>query len=62
MSLESEEAEQAVKDLAQKAGSGGGLILSDNHGEIPLQVKEDTLLAISEAVNRWGRYPLSLDK
>jgi len=42
-----------------KAGKGGGLIISDNHGEIPLQVKEDTLLTISEAINKWGKYPLT---
>ena len=40
------------------AGSGGGFILSDNHGEIPYQVPEQTLEAIAAAVDRWGRYPL----
>lgn len=51
-------AEQAVKQAIAAAGPGGGFILSDNHGEIPFQVCEDTLLAIAEAVARWGRYPL----
>jgi len=30
------------------------MILSDNHGEIPWQVAEETLLAVGEAVRRWG--------
>jgi uroporphyrinogen decarboxylase len=55
----SSDAENAVIDIIKKAGKGGGLIISDNHGEIPLQVKEDTLLTISETVNKWGRYPLT---
>jgi len=53
-----EEAEAAVKEAIRQAGSGGGFILSDNHGEIPWQVPEAILLAISEAARRWGRYPL----
>lgn len=52
-----EEAEAAVKDAIAKAGPGGGYILSDNHGEIPWQVPDDILMAISEAVYKWGRYP-----
>lgn len=52
------DAEAAVKQVIAQAGKGGGLILSDNHGEIPFQVKEETLLAISEAVHTWGQYPL----
>lgn len=47
-----------VKNIIDKAGSGGGLILSDNHGEIPWQVPEQVLLEISEAVSRHGIYPL----
>lgn len=57
-----EQAEFAVKDAIAKAGPGGGYILSDNHGEIPWQVPEETLLAISEAVRQWGRYPLNWAK
>jgi uroporphyrinogen decarboxylase len=53
------EAETKVKDLIGKAAPGGGFILSDNHGEIPFQVPDETLMAISEAVLRWGKYPLS---
>ncbi|MCP4142083.1 MAG: methylcobamide--CoM methyltransferase MtbA [Chloroflexi bacterium] len=54
----SEQAETRVKDAIAKAGKGGGFILSDNHGEIPSQVPEDILFAISDAVQKWGRYPL----
>ncbi len=53
-----EQAKNHVKDLIAGAGAGGGFILSDNHGEIPFQVPDDVLMAISEAVRRWGKYPL----
>ena len=53
-----EQAEAAVKDAIAKAGPGGGYILSDNHGEIPWQVPDEVLMALSEAVHKWGRYPL----
>jgi uroporphyrinogen decarboxylase len=52
------QAEATVKQAIAMAASGGGFILSDNHGEIPWQVSDDTLMAISEAVRRWGEYPL----
>ncbi|MBI2851487.1 MAG: uroporphyrinogen decarboxylase family protein [Chloroflexi bacterium] len=52
------QAESIVKAAISKAGRGGGFILSDNHGEIPWQVPEEILLAISEAVHKWGNYPL----
>ena len=52
------QAEAIVKDVITKAGPGGGFILSDNHGEIPYQVPENVLCAISDAVNKWGKYPL----
>ncbi len=48
-----------VKETIQKAAPGGGFILSDNHGEIPFQVPDETLLAISEAVHTFGKYPIS---
>lgn len=51
-----EQAEAEVKKAIAAAAAGGGFILSDNHGEIPWQVGEDVLLAISEAVHKWGRY------
>ena len=53
------EAENLVRDAIAVAGPGGGFILSDNHGEIPWQVSEDVLMAISEAVHRHGYYPLA---
>lgn len=52
-------AEKQVKEIIAATGVGGGLILSDNHGEIPWQVSEDVLLAIGEAVRKWGSYPLN---
>lgn len=52
------QAEAEVKRAIAKAGRGGGFILSDNHGEIPFLVPDEVLLAISDAVERWGRYPL----
>ncbi len=53
-----EQAEEEVKCAIAKAGQGGGFILSDNHGEIPWMVPDETLMAISNAVRRWGVYPL----
>ncbi|MBI5179683.1 MAG: uroporphyrinogen decarboxylase family protein [Nitrospinae bacterium] len=53
-------ATNAVRDAIAKGGAGGGFILSDNHGEIPWQVPEQTLLAISEAAHTLGRYPLAI--
>lgn len=52
------EAEAAVKAAIAAAGPGGGFILSDNHGELPLQVPDEILAAIARAVQKWGRYPL----
>ena len=53
-----QQAEAEVKRAIAKAGRGGGFVLADNHGEIPWQVPEEVLLAIGDAVERWGRYPL----
>ncbi len=47
-----------VKEAIFKAAPGGGFILADNHGEIPYQVPDDVLLALSEAVNTYGCYPI----
>ncbi len=52
------EVELQVKKAIAKAGPGGGFVLSDNHGEIPYFVEEETLLAVVDAVQRWGQYPL----
>lgn len=53
-----DDTEKIVKDAISKAGPGGGFILADNHGEIPFQVPENVIMAISDAVHKWGRYPL----
>jgi uroporphyrinogen decarboxylase len=55
-----EQAEAEVRRTIRAAASGG-LLLCDNHGEIPFSVRDETLLAISEAVHRWGRFPLDPD-
>ncbi|MEE9911514.1 MAG: uroporphyrinogen decarboxylase family protein [Deltaproteobacteria bacterium] len=52
------ETEDKVRQAIAQAGPGGGFILSDNHGEIPWQVPEETLMTIGEAVRRFGNYPL----
>jgi uroporphyrinogen decarboxylase len=49
-----EKAEEAVKQAIFQGGIGGGFILSDNHGEIPWQVPDEVLMAISQAVDKWG--------
>jgi uroporphyrinogen decarboxylase len=53
-----EETEAEIKSAIAKAGPGGGFILSDNHGEIPWQVPDEALAALSQAVLKWGNYPL----
>jgi uroporphyrinogen decarboxylase len=53
-----EMADARVKEAIAKAGRGGRFILADNHGEIPWQVPEAVLDAVSAAVERHGRYPL----
>jgi uroporphyrinogen decarboxylase len=53
-----DQAEARVKELIARAAPGGGFILADNHGEIPFQVPDETLMAISDAVYTWGRYPI----
>ena len=52
-----EEAARNVKNAIDAAAAGGGFILSDNHGEIPYQVPDEVLLAISDAVRTYGYYP-----
>ena len=53
-----EEAESIVKEAIAGTASGGGFILSDNHGEIPFQVPDEVLMSICSAVKKWGKYPL----
>lgn len=49
------QAEAEVKKAVAAAAAGGGFVLADNHGEIPWQVPDETLLAIAAAMRRWGR-------
>jgi uroporphyrinogen decarboxylase len=51
--------EAVVKEALAQAAPGGGFLLADGHGELPLQVPEDVLDAVSAAVQRWGTYPLT---
>lgn len=53
-----QQAAAEVKRAIAAAGPGGGFILADNHGEVPIQVPDETLRAIADATARWGRYPL----
>lgn len=53
-----ERVEREVRNLIVKAGKGGGLIISDNHGEIPWRMPEEVLLKIAETVEKFGTYPI----
>lgn len=53
-----QDAENAIKHIIKTSGAGGGIVISESTGEIPFHVKEEVLLAISEAVMTWGQYPL----
>ena len=59
ISWDRKKAEETVRRAIEQGAKGGGFVLSDNHGEIPFQVSDEVLKAISEAVHRWGEYPLS---
>jgi len=52
------EAREAATRAIRAAGPGGGFLLSDNHGEIPLQVSSDVLHAIMDTAREVGRYPI----
>ncbi|KGK97915.1 uroporphyrinogen decarboxylase [Methanococcoides methylutens] len=54
-----ETTEYSVREAIDKAAKGGGFILSDNHGEIPCQVPHEVLMAISDAVRKYGNYPIN---
>jgi len=47
-----------VKQAILDGARGGGFILSDNYGEIPLQVPDEVLFAIRDATLEYGRYPI----
>lgn len=51
-------ASKKIKELITVAAPGGGFLLSDGHGEIPFQTSEEVLLAISDAVEQYGHYPI----
>jgi uroporphyrinogen decarboxylase len=53
-----EQAEFEVKQVLAAAARGGGFILCDGHGEIPWQVPEHVLDAVSAAALRWGSAPM----
>lgn len=54
--------DREVKNIIDCAGEGGGLILADNHGEIPWQVPDQVLLEIAESVEVHGRYLLKQER
>ncbi|MFT3914048.1 MAG: uroporphyrinogen decarboxylase family protein [Anaeromyxobacteraceae bacterium] len=54
-----EAAARAVRAAVAAAAPGGGFVLTEHHGEIPYPVPLDTLLAITEAAQRFGRQPLT---
>lgn len=53
-----QETRNNVIEAIRKGAPGGGFILSDNHGEIPWQVSDDTLMTISKTVHEHGFYPI----
>lgn len=55
---DSKQIQAEVKEIVSKAGKGGGLLLGENHGEVPWQVPSDVLLEIAEAVRKYGTYPI----
>ncbi|MFT5726836.1 MAG: uroporphyrinogen decarboxylase [Desulforhopalus sp.] len=54
-----QEARSSVTDLLSKAAPGGGFILADGHGEIPWQVPDEVLHAMSTTVRQCGTYPIT---
>jgi uroporphyrinogen decarboxylase len=52
------DANRIVKETIEKAAKEGGFILADNHGEIPYQVSDEVLFAITDAVKKYGKYPI----
>lgn len=47
---------EKITDIVRTCSVGGGFILSDNHGEIPLQVPQETLEEISKQIKIIGKY------
>ena len=54
------EVRQEVEELLKAAAPGGGFILSDNHGEMPPQVPEEVVRALSYTIRESGLYPLKV--
>lgn len=50
-----------VREIIRKAAPGGGLVICDHHGELPWQISDETIYAISEAARIWGTYPIKGD-
>jgi len=55
-----QETREKVIAAIKKGAPGGGYILSDNHGEIPWQVSDETLMTISKTVHEYGNYPVRI--
>ncbi len=53
------DAESATINALWAAGTEGGWVLADNHGEIPFPVPDDVLSTIAETVKSCGRATLS---
>ncbi|KUO48747.1 MAG: hypothetical protein APF76_17840 [Desulfitibacter sp. BRH_c19] len=56
-----DEVDEEVKLRINQAGTGGGYILSSANS-IPNYVKVENLLAMAEAVKKYGKYPLDIDQ
>ncbi len=52
------QSEQKIKELIRQGAVGGGLVISDNHGELPYFITDEILFAMRDAVDKWGKYPL----
>ncbi len=50
--------EQKIKELIRQGAAGGGLVISDHHGELPYFITDEILFAMRDAVDKWGKYPL----
>jgi uroporphyrinogen decarboxylase len=53
-----EEVDQEVKERIAQAGQGGGYIISSANS-IPNYCKIENVLAMSEAIRKYGTYPLA---
>lgn len=50
------DAENEVKRCIEEGSDGGGFILTEHHGEIPIQVEEKIIQKLVDSRDRWGRY------